>query len=317
MLSPRNLDLHLLECFDMLMRERSVSRTAERLGISQSTASEALARLRERFNDPLLVRARDGMMPTPRAAELLPEVRSVLASLHGLLDRSQAFDPALASTRFRLATSDYTQLLLMPTLCRRLHGAAPQCGLDILPIHLLRVEEALNTGELDLAIAYFPTPPPGLRRTPLFTDEYVCVMRPDHPASHKTLDARAFAGLSHISVAPSGLAYFSGAVDAALEAIGLTRRVAVSSPHFLLAAHLVSQSDMVLALPRQAALNLATFLDLQVVELPMPTRPVDLAMYWHERTHHSQPHRWLRAQVLSVLSDRRADAAQLAEAAHA
>ena len=286
----------------MFMRERNISRAAERLGMSQSSASEVLARLRERFDDPLLVRGREGMMPTPKALALLPEVRLAIGQLQALLDRGQAFDAANSVLRFRLSTSDYTQLLLMPSLCRRMQDEAPGCAMDILPTHILRVEEALDTGEIDLAIAYFPEPPPSLRRSPLFSDDYVCIARAGHPCTREPLDAQGFASLSHISVAPSGLSYFSSAVDSALQAQGLSRRIAVTSPHFLLAAHLVSQSDMVLALPRRAASGLAAFLAIRLVEIPLPMRGVDVSMYWHERTHHSGPHRWLRERVRDVLA---------------
>lgn len=297
----RNLDLHALECFDVLMRERSVSRAAERLGMSQSSASELLARLRERFGDPLLVRAREGMVPTPHALALLPQVRSTLEQLRGLLDRNQAFDPGAAAERFRIATSDYAQLLLMPTLAGKFQAEAPGCGIDILPVHIQRIEPALEAGEIDLAIAFHPDPPPGLRRSPLFSDRYVCIARRGDPRTTAPMSAEQFAALPHISVAPSGLSYFSSVVDSALESAGLARRVVISSPHFLLAAHLVSQSDMVLALPRQAALALVDIMPLQVVEIPLPMRSVEVAMYWHERAHHSRPLQWLREQVRAAL----------------
>ena len=250
MQATRNLDIHLLECFDMLMRERNVSRAAERLGLSQSSTSEALARLRERFDDPLLVRGREGMMPTPKALDLLPDVRKAIELLRSLVDRVQAFDPASASNRFRLATSDFTQLLLMPALRQRMATRAPNSAIDVVPTHILRVEEALDTGEIDLAIAFFPQPPLSLRRSPLLRDQYVCISQRGHPGILPGMGAAEFAALPHISVAPSGMTFFSSVVDSALQAQGLSRRVAVTSPHFLLAAHLVAQSDLVLALPR-------------------------------------------------------------------
>lgn len=300
--NSRGLDLHALECLDMLIRQGSVSRAAERLGMSQSSTSEMLARLREHFGDPLLVRGREGMVPTPQALVLLPRLRRTLEEMRALLDEGRSFDPAAASMRFRITTSDYTQLLLMPRLTQRLRLEAPSCALDVLPIHLLRVAEALDSGELDLALAYYPDPPPALRRAPLFSDRYVCIARPGHPARLGTLSAEEFAALSHISVSPSGLSYFSSVVDSALEAQGLTRRVAVSSPHFLLAAHLVSQSDMVLALPSQAAAQLAEFMPIACFEIPLQMRAVEVAMYWHERTNQSKAHQWLRDRVRDALA---------------
>lgn len=305
----RNLDLHLLECFDVLLRERSVSRAAESLGVSQSSASEMLARLRERFGDPLLVRTRDGLAPTPRALALAPEVRAAAAQLRALLQPDAAFDAAAAHETFRLTTSDYTQLLLLPALTRRLAEAAPGCRIDIVPVNILRAEQALDAGDIDLALAYYPVPPEGLRRSPLFDDRYVCLVRTGHPALAAPLTVEAFAALPHVRVAPSGLTYFSSAVDTALEHRGLQRRIAVSSPHFLLAAHLVAENDLVLVLPLRAARQLAVLHGLQVVEIPLPLPSIEIAMYWHERCHHARAQQWLREQVRTILAPERSVAA--------
>lgn len=302
MSAARNIDLVLLECFDALLHERSVSRAAERLGISQSSASEMLAKLRDRFDDPLLVRTRDGLAPTTRALELRPQVREAIDRLRQLLAGSKGFDPATSDETFRLSTSDYTQLLLMPTLTRLMLAEAPHCTVDVLPVHILRVEQAMDAGDIDLAIAYYPEPPPSLRRSPLFSDRYVCIARPGHPEAVSPLTAERFAALPHVRVAPSGLTYFSSVVDQALEALGLQRRIAVSSPHFLLAAQLVSQTDLVLALPQRAAQALAAHFALQVIPIPMPMRTIDLSMYWHERCHHSAPQQWLRERVRRILT---------------
>ena len=116
MAAHKNIDLQLLECFDTLMRERNVSRAAERMGLSQSAMSEALARLRDRFDDPLLVRGREGMQPTPRAQALAPRIRDAVEKLRALSDDPDQFDAAACALRFKLATSDYTQFLMMPRL---------------------------------------------------------------------------------------------------------------------------------------------------------------------------------------------------------
>jgi DNA-binding transcriptional LysR family regulator len=305
----RNLDLQALECFDAVMRERSVTRAAERLGVSQSSASEVLARLRERFDDPLFVRTREGMEPTDRALALVGPVRAAIEQLRALLDDAGPFEPATAHERFRLSTSDYTQLLLMPALTRVMQDAAPQCRVEVHAVNIRDVERALESADIDLAIAYYPEPPESLRRSPLFVDRYVGIARRDHPAAMGATTAPAFAALAHVSVAPSGLAYFSGAVDSALETLGLTRRVVVSSPHFLLAAHLVSCSDLVLVLPSEAARALAAFLPIEMFELPITTREVELSMYWHERQHHSPAQQWLRERVREILAAHRSEAA--------
>ena len=162
MATHKNIDLQLLECFDTLMRERNVSRAAERMGLSQSAMSEALARLRDRFDDPLLVRGREGMQPTPRAHALAPQSHEVVEKLRALSDAPERFDPAACSMRFKLVTSDYTQFLMMPRLMEALSIQAAGASVDVLPVHIRRVEEALDLGEVDLAVAYFIEPPPAL-----------------------------------------------------------------------------------------------------------------------------------------------------------
>lgn len=315
MSSHRNLDLHSLECFDLLLRERSVSRAADRLGVSQSSASEILARLRDRLGDPLLVRTREGMVPTQRALDLLPQVRAAIDQLRGIVEPMAEFDASLSAARFRITATDYAQLLLMPTLTRQLQAQAPHCSVDLITVNLRMVEQALEAGEVDLAIAYYPDPPAGLRRGPLFTDRYVCIARSGHPAVSQQLSAEGFAALPHISVSPSGLSYFANVVDSALEARGLVRHVVVTCPHFLLASHLVSQSDMVLALPCQAALALTEFFPLQMIEIPLPMKRVDVSMYWHERCHHSRSQQWLRDKVRGVMGLPRGGLGEQPEAA--
>jgi DNA-binding transcriptional LysR family regulator len=248
------------------------------------------------------VRTRDGMALTDRAQGLIAQVRSAIEHLRDLADPAVDFDPASASVRFRVTATDYAQLLLMPSLVRRLQAQAPACSMDFVTVNLRAVELALEAGDIDLAIAYYPDPPLSLRRSPLFTDRHVCIARRGHPAVSRALTAEEFAGLPHISVSPSGLSYFAGVVDSALDAQGLTRRVVVTCSHFLIASHLVSQSDMVLALPHQAALALTSHFPLQMIDIPIPMERVDVSMYWHERCHHSRAQRWLRDRVREILS---------------
>lgn len=299
----RNIDLHLLECFTALMRDQSVSRAAERMGLSQSAMSEVLARLRERFDDPLLVRGRRGMQPTPRALALFARIPDLIEELHSLLIDNQTFDPNRCELRFKLVASDYGQLLMMPALVTHLAEEAPAASIDVVPIHIRRVADALETAEADIAIAYFVDPPPGLKRRPLLRETYVAIARRGHPDLRSGLTLATLARLRHVSVAPSGLNFFSGALDQAFARLGLQRRVAVSSPHFLLAANLVAQSDLMLVLPDHAARTLAAQLPVEIFELPMKLRPVQTAMYWHPRVHEHPAHRWLRNVIHRIFQE--------------
>lgn len=291
-----------LESFDMLMRERSVSRAAQRMDMSQSSMSEVLARLRDRFADPLLVRTRDGMVPTQRAQDLWPQVRTGIEQLQSILEKVSEFEPAAASERFRITATDYAQTLLAPALVARLRAVAPRCTAEFVTVNLRAVEESLEVGDIDMAIAYYPEPPASLRRRPLFADRYVCIVRHDHPALLRELTAEDFAALPHVTVSPSGLSYFAGVVDSALEALALERQVVVRCPHFMIGCWLVAQSDMALALPSRAARAVTQFLPVRSFEIPLPLRPVDVSLYWHDRSHHTRSHQWLRSNVIEILA---------------
>lgn len=301
MAQNRSLDLFTLECFDMLLRERSVSRAAQRMDMSQSSMSDALARLRERFSDPLLVRTREGMVPTERALALWPKVREGIERLEAILEQAADFEPSQATERFSITATDYAQLLLLPSLLKQLDTLAPNCSLDFVTVNLRAVEQALEVGDIDLAIAYYPEPPPSLRRSPLFTDSYVCIVRKDHPVNEATLTAEEFAAMPHVSVSPSGLSYFASVVDSALHTLGLERRVVIRCPHFMIGCQLVAQSDLVFALPARAARAVSRFLPVRTLSIPLPLKPVDVAMYWHERCHVRRSHQWLRGTVRSIL----------------
>jgi len=283
------------------MRERSVSRAAEHMGLSQSAMSEVLARLRKRFKDPLLVRGRRGMQPTPLARDLAPSIHDVAARLRMLVTTGERFDPATCTTRFRVAASDYTQFLLMPRLVESMARRAPATSVDVLPVSIRQVEEALDFDEIDVAVAYFQDPPQGMKRQVLFSEHYVGIAARGHAALSGKLTAEAFAALRHISVAPSGLNYFRRPLDLKLVELGLARRVSVSSPHFLLAAHLVAQSDLVLVLPSRAARYLAHILPITIFDPPLDLPEFEMAMYWHERTQSSSAHRWFRGEVRRAL----------------
>lgn len=301
MASHKGLDQALLECFEALLRENSVSRAAERMGLSQPAMSDALARLRDRFDDPLLVRGREGMQPTPRALELAPQIHDLVERMRALTAQPGEFDPAACSLRFRLVASDYAQFLLMPRLTEALAQAAPRASVDVLPIHIRRVEEALDLGEVDLAVAFFIEPPASLKRRPLFHEHSVGMARKGHAGIGPALGAPEYAALRHVSVSPSAVNYFSGAIEAQLAARGLVRHIAVTSPHFLLAAYLVAHSDLVLALPSRAAQRLAALYPLMLFDIPLDLPEFELATYWHERTHNSAAHQWFREQVRSSL----------------
>jgi DNA-binding transcriptional LysR family regulator len=290
-----SVDLNLLVVLDALLVERNVTRAAARVGITQSAASHALARLRSLTGDELLVRGKDGMVPTPRGEGLAAPVRKALDEIARALAPPGAFDPATAKGRVVLGTSDYGELVLLPRVYARLAREAPRIDLRVLTLPA-DMAAPLASGAVDLAIA--PLRPederPGIYGKKLFEERFVCVVRNGHPLATKKLTIARFAAAPHALIAPRGTD--GGFVDDALARLGLKRRVAIAVPHFLVAPHLVASSDLILTLAERVARVLAAPLGLTVLAPPseLALERFTMSAVWHERTHGDPTQRWVR-----------------------
>ncbi|MFU8807289.1 MAG: LysR family transcriptional regulator, partial [Bradymonadaceae bacterium] len=201
-----SLDLNLLVALDALLEEVSVTRAAGRVGLSQSAMSHALGRLRETFDDPLLVRAGRGMTLTPRARELAEPLREALANLRQVIAPSQPFDPATSTQVFRVAADEYALFALLPLLVERLAKVAPKVDLRIRELGQSQSQHRLETGEVDLVLPLGLAEhiPQTLYRRALFKLDLVCVIREDHPRIGDTLDLDAFCAEPHMLISPRG-----------------------------------------------------------------------------------------------------------------
>lgn len=313
------IDLNLLVAFDALAREQSVTRAAERVGVTQSAMSHALRRLRDLLDDPLLVRGKSGMVLTARAEALVLPLRSGLVSVDRALARAEGFDPRTARRRFRLATPDLFDLLAIPLLLEAVRSRAPGVDLVVAPLGA-RLSDALETGELDLCVAPqvddFAGGAPeldgsGLVRRVLVRDGFSCFCRANHPAlgekrgrrsakasAPEALSLETYAALSHVLVSPRGDG--PGFVDELLEKQGLRRRIALRIPHFFSALAIVEKSDLILTAPTSLALLLSA--RSKVVALPAPLRlPTHaIQLLWHERFTNEPGHAWLRELMVEV-----------------
>jgi DNA-binding transcriptional LysR family regulator len=298
-----SVDLNLLVVLDALLVERNVTRAAARVGITQSAASHALARLRTLTDDELLVRGREGMVPTARAEALTGPVRRALDEIARALAPARPFDPKTATGKVRIGTSDYAELVLLPRLVQRLAVEAP--GIDLRATMLGDDLSVLSTGELDLAITPFRAGDEraGLYAKRLLDETFVCVVRKGHPLAGKRLTLARYAAAHHALISPRGKE--GGIVDAALAREGLSRRVVVAVPHFLIAPHIVARTDLVLTLAKRIASVVAEPLGLVVLPLPPEVR-VDgfvLSAVWHERTQAEPMQRWVRGVIAEVAGD--------------
>lgn len=292
------VDLNLLKLFDALVRERSVTQAGLRLGLSQPAASRALGRLRRMLGDRLLVRGKAGLELTPRGELLAGPVARLLDDARGIVAPA-VFDPATATGRITIAAHDHLGLLVLAGLAARFERHAPALGLQIAQPAGDNVR-LVEQGGADLALGMFDSVPGSLHRRGLYTDFYVCMVRSGHPAIAGGLDLERYVALRHVAVTISGLG--ESPVDAALSALGLRRHVALRVPHFIAAAMLVAESDMILTLPGRLARRLAHTLPVTLAEVPLQVAPLAPAMIWHERVHGDPAHAWVRRQLVDVVA---------------
>jgi DNA-binding transcriptional LysR family regulator len=293
----RNVDLNLLVALDALLAERSVSRAAVRLHLSQPAASALLARLRELFGDPLLLRSARGMLPTPRALELLGPVRQVLDEIEAIVQPRAAFDASSAEHTFNLSASDYVEYALLPKLVDFLEHKAPGVRLEVRPLDLPLVAKQMESGDVDLCITGLQNAAPGLHVRPLYKERIVSVVRRNHPGVGAQLTLDEFCGLEHIRVSVQGSG-FSTRIDAALAAMGRQRHVRLAVPHFLLVPEIVARSDMISVLPERLARGYAK--QLRIFEPPLEVEGFTVGEIWHERNQRDPAQQWLRDVLLEL-----------------
>lgn len=263
----RRFDLNLLVVFDALMRERHVGRAAERLGLTQPAVSHALGRLRGALADPLFERHARGMRPTARAQALASDIVPLLQSLATRLRPDGMFDPLAAERSVTVGGSDYVDLLIAPRLTERFSKLAPRLDLRFRSISAETTVRDLRRREIDLAIGPIAAAPAAVRLRPLFTERLVLIARNEHPALRGTLDPQSYANLPHVLVSPSGDAL--GSVDSALRELGLSRRVAVTVPHFMAAPFIVGATDLVAVIAERVARRLAWAAGVSIHDLPV------------------------------------------------
>lgn len=295
----KRIDLQLLACLDVLMAERSVTRAAQRLDMSQPAMSAALARLRELLQDTLLVRTSQGMVPTPRAQEVVEAVRLHLRGLESAIASCAPFDPATARDQVRIATTDFTGMLLLPEVTDQVHRQAPGLSLQVRLPDPSRVGHWLQDGDCDLAVGFFPELSAELRVSPLFTDTLSCIARRGSRSPGPVLPLADYMAARHVIFGSpfAPLSTIERVLNATLEGLGVARHTGVEVPSILLPAYLVAQSDLLATLPTSLAQRFAASLPVDVHALPFDAPVLEFTMVWHERTHRVASHQWVRSLV--------------------
>ncbi|TBU72609.1 LysR family transcriptional regulator [Phytopseudomonas daroniae] len=292
--SLRRLDLNLLVTLDALLAEHNVTRAAERLHLSQPSVSVHLAKLREALGDPLLLPGPRGMRPTARAEELREPLRQALESLQRAVSPSSPFDPAKADNTWRVAASDYSESTILLPALSGLRSAAPGTRLAVLDMPPSHIAGQAERGEIDLALRTRDEAPASLRHRFLFSERYVLAGRAGHPRLQRRPTLAQFCKLDQVIVSPDG-GGFQGVTDTQLAERGMSRRVALSVPHFLFLGAVLASTDLVAVVPSRLVRDNAA---LQVVEPPLEVPGFEMLMLWHERIHRDPAHQWLREHIV-------------------
>ena len=296
----RDIDLHLLNVFDAIMTEGSVTRAAQRLNLSQPAVSNAIGRMRLLWNDPIFVRDGRGVRPTPKAHELWRSIAAPLQEIRGVA-LSTAFNPAIAKRRFRLSVNDFITYPLWPRLRRLVEAQAP--GVDILAVPWLiqNTRQSLLDGLADIALSASESQGPEIRQQWIYDSHYCCAMRKGHPLAGKPLTMKAFLGADHLLVSLSGDPV--GLVDDLLAEKGLRRRVAMTINNFYGLVDLLAASDLICVMSDNFFRHhpLRSKVVLSKIPFTVPSTRVNLA--WHMRHENDAGHRWLRERILPMCTD--------------
>jgi DNA-binding transcriptional LysR family regulator len=286
-----NIDLKLLEIVNELHRTRSVSQAAESLGLSQSTISMSLAKLRKHFNDPLFVRTSGGMEPTPKAVELLELLKKAEELLQKALEHKVVFDPAISDRMFHICSTDIAKITMLPKLMRRLRDIAPLVRIELRSM-TANTSKLLESGELDLAVGFIPAMGAGFCQQRLFKERFVCAVRAGHPriANQMTLDL--FESEPHLAIATSGTGH--RIVERTLESKRVVRKVELRVPGFLGISPVLLATDCIVIVPEQLGQALARSGKIKLLPVPFNVPSYYVMQHWHERFTHDPANKWIR-----------------------
>lgn len=297
-----DFDLNLLRILTALNEHRNVSRAADHLGMSQPGFSTALARLRKHIGDPLFVRTSGGMQPTPRAMRMIESASRLLQSVENDILEAPPFQPENLTTEYRVALADVGVQAFLPRLMQHIWRTAPQVSLNALMLHPGDLERALESGEIDLAIGYYPDlNKDSLLRQRLFTHTFGCLMHGQRPLPDNRLSLADFSQIGHaVAEAPlrSQTVY-----DAFLARRHIRRRVAITVPHFLSLPHLVAELDVLAVVPISLAMAYRHSPDIKVVLPPFTPPTFEVSQHWHQRYHQDPRNQWLRQQFAALFGE--------------
>jgi molybdate transport repressor ModE-like protein len=294
----RDLDLTQIWLLAELAKLGSVSAAARRIGLSQSAASHALAKLRQQLEDPLFTRTRDGLKPTPYGERLGRAAGEAMNLIVEGLAANRNFDPKISTRQFTFFMSDVGQMVLLPQILDVVQRDAPGVTLRSAPIPLDDPAAPMISGEVDLAVGFFTNLTTGFHQTLLFREHYVCIVREDHPAFRSGMTIEAFKDVRQAIADATGMAH--AFVDQCLAKHRIARRDGLRVPGFHVLPLIIANSDLMAFIPARLAASVAAHVPIKVLQPPVHIPPFDIRMYWHERYHHDPANRWMRRILVTL-----------------
>lgn len=290
------VDLNLFLIFEAVYDKRNLTRAAEVLCLTQPAVSNALARLRKNFNDPLFVSTAQGMIPTPLADSMAGHIGEALQLLGVAVNQGEVFLPNRSKKVFRVSMTDVAETLLLPGLGEILQDEAPGTTVESYYTSRSALPMELANGTVDLAIDVPLVDDPLLRQAPLHTDRYACLLRHDHPFDKDSLSMEDYLALRHIHV--SSRRQGPGHVDAALRKHGRRRSIQLRVQHYMVAPLIALRTDFALTAP----LGLLRRYDARIMDLPFEVPPLEWHCYWHRSRDQDQANRWLREKLYTAMN---------------
>lgn len=295
-----DIDLNLLVVFKHLLAERSVSRVAEVLELSQPAVSNALARLRRLLGDELFLRTPAGMVPTPFAEQLAESVTYGLGMIHSALNQRASFDPQHGERAFVLGMTDIGEIYFLPELMDVLRRQAPGVTVSTYRNTAGNLREDMEAGRVDLAIGHIPGLKAGFFQRRLFTQEYVCMFRKGHRLDKKRISLAEFTRADHLVVVSAGTGH--GQVDEIMRRKGIERRVVLTVPHFVAVGHILQATDMVATVPQRLADRMCKPFGLVAVANPADLPDIPINVFWNAKFHREPANQWLRGLIFDQFS---------------
>jgi DNA-binding transcriptional LysR family regulator len=299
----RTIDLNLLPVLVAIHEHGSVTAAAQRLGIGQPAVSKALNTLRAKYGDPLFHRSGHGMKATARMRALIQPLRDALRCMDDTFASESTFKPATTQRTFTFAMSDLGEMVFMPKILRRIHQLAPRAAVRSVAASAAHIERGLETGEIDLAVGYFPDlRDKSFLEQHLFFHHFVCLLRANHPISASTLSMEQFRSLEHAVVYGAGRTYEM--FERYLRSKKIHRRIVLETPHFLSIPSIISRSDLIVTVPHAVGVFVKdVHMNIRIAQPPMRTPKIDLKLHWHRNFQRDPKNKWLREMVADLFTD--------------